>query len=118
MTDMEGIVHVFQAFADPTRLRLLNLLRHEKELCVCDLSAALSEEQPKVSRHLAILRQANLVSVRNEGRWKFYELARKTPKLQRRLLRSLDAVNPLETEDTFGNDQQRLAGLVLRLRCR
>ena len=38
--------------------------------------------------------------------------------LQRRLLRSLDAVNPLETEDTFGNDQQRMAGLVLRLRCR
>ncbi len=60
---------LFRAFADPTRLRLLNLLL-ERELCVCDLCAVLDEIQPKVSRHLAYLRRAGLVTVRSDGNWK------------------------------------------------
>lgn len=52
---------ILKAAADPTRLRLLNLLRLGS-ICVCDLQAVLRIPQPTVSRHLAALRHAGLVS--------------------------------------------------------
>jgi ArsR family transcriptional regulator len=76
---------LFRAFADPTRLRILNLLL-EGEACVCDLCTILDEIQPKVSRHLAYLRRAELVTVRTEGKWKYYAVARLPKGLQRTLL--------------------------------
>src|ERR1043166_5204223 len=65
---------VFRAVADPTRLRILNLLRGG-ERCVCELVDALHVPQPKASRHLAYLRRAELVSVRKQGLWAYYKLA-------------------------------------------
>jgi ArsR family transcriptional regulator, arsenate/arsenite/antimonite-responsive transcriptional repressor len=64
----------FRAFADPTRLRILNLIQ-DGELCVCDLVAVLDLPQPTVSRHLSYLRRAGLVRARQERSWNFYELA-------------------------------------------
>jgi ArsR family transcriptional regulator, arsenate/arsenite/antimonite-responsive transcriptional repressor len=66
---------VFRGFADPTRLRLLNLLA-AGELCVCDLVEILGLPQPMVSRHLAYLRRAGLVEVTREARFAHYRLAR------------------------------------------
>jgi ArsR family transcriptional regulator len=65
---------MFRAFSDPTRLRILNLLR-SGELCVCDLVRVIAVPQPKVSRHLAYLRKARLVTARKDGLWMYYELA-------------------------------------------
>lgn len=105
---------LFRAFADATRLRLLHLLLQEKELCVCDLCAVLGESQPKVSRHLAVLRRAGLVEARRDGKWVFYALAPETP-LHRSLLRCirtcLGGLGELE------RDRARLRTLALRLRC-
>lgn len=67
---------MFKAFADETRLRILNLLARRRELCVCDIQRILGVSQPKVSRHLAYLRNTGLVNVRKEGLWKHYSLAR------------------------------------------
>ncbi len=64
---------LFRAFADETRLRILSLLV-PGELCVCDIVSALGLGQPKISRHLAYLRRAGLVSARKEGLWKHYSL--------------------------------------------
>ncbi len=64
---------VFRAVADPTRLRILNLLR-AGERCVCELVDTLRVPQPKASRHLAYLRKAGLVSVRKQGLWAYYKL--------------------------------------------
>jgi ArsR family transcriptional regulator len=64
---------LFRAFADPTRLRLLNLLDTD-EVCVCFLVEALEMSQPKISRHLAYLRRAGIVSARREGKWMHYRL--------------------------------------------
>ncbi len=64
----------FRAVADPTRLRILNLLRGG-ERCVCELVDTLRVPQPKASRHLAYLRKAGLVSVRKDGLWAYYRLA-------------------------------------------
>jgi len=66
---------VFNALADETRLRILNLL-HEGELCVCDVMRVLNVPQSKVSRHLAYLRRAGLVKARKEGLWMHYRLSK------------------------------------------
>jgi ArsR family transcriptional regulator len=65
---------MFRAFSDRTRLRILNLLR-PGELCVCDLIRVIGSPQPTISRHLAYLRKAGLVTSRKEGLWMYYELA-------------------------------------------
>ncbi len=63
----------FQALGDKTRLRLLNLME-EHEVCVCYLVEMLGGPQPKVSRHLAYLRNAGMVAARREGKWMHYRI--------------------------------------------
>jgi ArsR family transcriptional regulator len=79
---------MFRAFSDRTRLRLLNMLR-TGETCVCDLIAVLEVPQPKVSRHLAYLRRAGLVSARREGLWMYYRLAPASTEFHKSLLNCL-----------------------------
>jgi ArsR family transcriptional regulator, arsenate/arsenite/antimonite-responsive transcriptional repressor len=64
---------LFRALADPTRLRLLNLIA-DREICVCYFVGILRINQPKVSRHLAYLRRAGIVAPRREGKWMHYRL--------------------------------------------
>ncbi len=64
-----------KACADQTRLRLINLLAAEGEVCVCHLVDVLGANQPKVSRHLAYLKRAGLVADRKDGLWVHYRLA-------------------------------------------
>lgn len=64
---------LFKAFADPTRLRILNVLA-AGELCVCDIHELLDLPQPNVSRHLAALRHAGLVEVVRAGQFAHYKL--------------------------------------------
>ena len=65
----------FQALADRTRLRLLNLIA-DSEVCVCFFVEVLGEPQPKISRHLAVLRNAGLAAARRDGKWMHYRLTR------------------------------------------
>jgi ArsR family transcriptional regulator len=64
---------LFAALADPTRLRLLNLM-NGREVCVCYFVSLLGQSQPKISRHLAYLRRAGIVTARREGRWMHYRI--------------------------------------------
>ena len=64
---------LFKALADRTRLRLLNLMGDE-EVCVCFFVEVLKMHQPKISRHLAYLRRAGVVSARREGKWMHYRV--------------------------------------------
>ncbi len=66
---------LFAALADPTRLRLLNLM-NGREVCVCYLVEVLEQGQPKISRHLAYLRRAGIVSARRDGKWMHYRIQR------------------------------------------
>lgn len=70
---------VFDALADATRRRILALLVNQGELCVCELTAALDDIQPKISRHLGVLKDAGIVIPRREGTWMFYRLAEPLP---------------------------------------
>ncbi|MGA3045225.1 MAG: metalloregulator ArsR/SmtB family transcription factor [Terracidiphilus sp.] len=64
---------LFAALADRTRLRLLNLM-NGKEVCVCYFVEILGQSQPKISRHLAYLRRAGIVTARREGKWMHYKI--------------------------------------------
>ena len=64
----------FAALGNDTRLRCLVLLEREGELCVCELTHALGIIQPVVSRHLAVLREAQIVVDRREGVWIHYRI--------------------------------------------
>ena len=92
----------FRAFADRTRLRILHLLRGG-EVCVCDLQTVLRVPQAKVSRHLAYLRRAGLVSARKQGLWSYYTLAPARDATHRKLLECLatcfDRVPELARDD-------------------
>lgn len=71
---MKHTARIFKALADETRLRILTLLSRG-ELCVCDLMSILDLPQSTVSRHLAYLRNAGLVSDRRQGVWMYYQLS-------------------------------------------
>lgn len=64
---------LFKALADRTRLRLINLMG-EDEVCVCFFVEVLKTNQPKISRHLAYLRRAGVVSARRDGKWIHYRI--------------------------------------------
>ncbi|HEU5350399.1 MAG TPA: metalloregulator ArsR/SmtB family transcription factor [Terracidiphilus sp.] len=70
-----ALAALFAALADPTRLRLLNLMAG-REVCVCYFVEILRQSQPKISRHLAYLRRAGIVRARREGKWMHYRIAR------------------------------------------
>jgi ArsR family transcriptional regulator len=71
---MERQSRVFKALGDKTRLSILNLLS-VREMCVCEIMAALNLTQPTASHHLGILENAGIVKDRKEGRWVFYRIA-------------------------------------------
>jgi len=72
---MEDHLKVLKALTDETRLRIINLL-YERELCVCDIGDILGKTQTTISRHLAYLRNADLVRDRKIAQWSFYSLNR------------------------------------------
>jgi ArsR family transcriptional regulator len=69
------LAQLFAALADPTRLRLLNLM-NGREVCVCYFVEILKQPQPKISRHLAYMRNAGIVTARREGKWMHYSITR------------------------------------------
>jgi ArsR family transcriptional regulator len=73
-TAAEALEELFQALADRTRVRLLNLMA-EGEVCVCFFVEVLDEPQPKISRHLAYLRNTGMVTTSRAGKWISYSIA-------------------------------------------
>jgi len=82
---MSEAVKLFKVLADETRLRILNLLCR-RELCVCQIVDVLGIGQSKVSRHLAHLRHAGLVTDRRDGLWVYYSLSDPCGGLRRRMV--------------------------------
>src|ERR1700730_819011 len=74
--DRSSQAALFKALADPHRLTMLaTLARAEDEVCVCDFTSAMPLEQPTVSHHLKILRDARLVTCERRGTWVYYRIA-------------------------------------------
>jgi ArsR family transcriptional regulator, arsenate/arsenite/antimonite-responsive transcriptional repressor len=71
--EVDRSVRLFHALSDSTRLSILQRLRFG-ERCVCDLTDALDAAQSRLSFHLKVLKDADLVTDRREGRWMYYTL--------------------------------------------
>ncbi len=100
---MNEVVTTLKALSDETRLRILKLLERG-ELCVCEIVAAFDVGQPRVSFHLAALRNAGLVKDRKEGKWMYYRID--DSDLFRRFL--LLSVLEKIPDKTLREDRQRL----------
>jgi ArsR family transcriptional regulator len=101
---MSDIVTIFKALADGTRLRVLKLLGRG-ELCVCEIAAALGLEQPRLSFHLRILKEAGIVSVRRQERWILYRLNEGDLFIRHLLLAVEERISPQQAR----LDRERLA---------
>jgi ArsR family transcriptional regulator len=96
----------FQALGDTTRLRLLNLMGNQ-ELCVCYFVEVLGQPQPKISRHLAYLRSAGLVTTRREGTWMHYRIAEPAHTGAARVLK--ETLRWMQDDPEMISDRKRLS---------
>jgi ArsR family transcriptional regulator len=94
----------FLALADKTRLRILNLIR-DGEICVCFFTEVLGESQPKISRHLAYLRNAGVVDARREGKWMHYSIRRQDDDGKARVLE--ETLNWLDGREELRRERDR-----------
>lgn len=99
------LARLFAALADPTRLRLLNLMG-SREVCVCYFVAILRLPQPKISRHLAYLRSVGVVSARREGKWMHYKIRWPDDVAAARVLKA--ALGALSADERMREDLDRL----------
>ena len=98
----------FKALADRTRLRLLNLIG-DKEVCVCFFVEILGTHQPKISRHLAYLRDAGVVTARREGKWMHYRIAQPADPAAKRMLGEI--LEWLKSDRTMQAERAKLDGI-------
>ena len=107
---MRGLAGVFKALSDESRLRILNLLFHSGELCVCDIESVMGFTQTKVSRHLSYLKRTGLVEDRRQGLWMLYSIARPKDEEQRRVVDFLGSL--LKANVVAKRDARHLAASI------
>lgn len=100
---------LFSLLSDETRLRCLILLQKEKELCVCEISQIVDSIQPKISRHLALMRKSGLVTDDRRGQWVYYSLNRSLPDWAKKLVES--ALENLMNEEPYRSDLKKICSL-------
>jgi len=100
------LVKLFQALADPTRLRLINLMGND-EVCVCFFVEILDTNQPKISRHLAYLRRAGIVTARRDGKWIHYRMVSPSDPTAARVL--AEVRQSLGQDRNMQRDRERLS---------
>jgi ArsR family transcriptional regulator len=96
------LVQLHKALGDETRLRIINLLIHRGELCVCDVESVLDISQSKASRHLTYLKHSGVVTDRRHGTWVYYRLASELTPAVRSALKEIStalAEDPAAKED-------------------
>ena len=103
---------LFRMLADPTRLRILMLLQREGELCVCELTHALDLSQPKISRHLAHLRESGLLLAERHGQWMYYRTDPSLPEWAGDVLQQ--TLNGNANSEPFCNDHLILQNMSNR----
>jgi ArsR family transcriptional regulator len=98
--------NLFGALSDQTRLRALMLIQAEGEACVCEITFALDESQPKISRHLALMRESGIVESRREGTWMHYRINPRLPDWSKKVIKQVFA--GIIELTPFRDDQKQL----------
>lgn len=109
--DIDDYASLFKCLSEPVRLRILFLLLDKGELCVCDIVDTLGLSQSVVSRHLAYLRNNDLLSTRREGVWIYYQVIKATPYIAS-LLGLFQSSG--ETSETLQSDRAKFKPLEQR----
>ena len=109
---MKSLSLFFKLFNDETRLRCLYLIIENNSLCVCELTYALSLSQPKISRHLTLLRSHGVIQDERKGKWVFYSINSNISQTKERLLNSI--FKQLKITDQAKEDQHRLKAMKNR----
>ena len=104
---------LFRALADRTRLRLLSLMG-DTEVCVCFFVEILQTNQPKISRHLAYLRKAQIVDARREGKWMHYRIVEPPNEHAARIFKEVRA--SLAEDAEMRRDRARLESICCAVR--
>lgn len=107
---------LFDLLSDETRLRCLVLILQHKELCVCELCAVIGGLQPKISRHLAIMRKSGLILDERRGSWVYYRLHPGVPVWAKQILsQSLNELRELDphVSDLKKSREMRKHGLCV-----
>ncbi len=105
-------IDFFRLLGDETRLRALALMDNQGELCVCELVAGLGLSQPKISRHLAALRDAGLVEGRRDAQWVFYRISDSLADWQKQVIAA--ALAGVAAEPVLQDDKTRLENMNSR----
>lgn len=104
------LVYKFKALADKTRLRIICLL-FEKNLCVCEITDILKMTQPRISRHLGILKQAGFIEEERKGKWVIYKISNRKNHLLSHIQRQL------KNEPTYAADMARMKKTLEKKLC-
>ena len=100
----------FKLLSDETRLRCLLLIARNGALRVSDLTEALDESQPKISRHLTQLRHLGVFEDRRQGQYVYYDIAPSIPGWCRKVIEGLAQSNCLQ--EAYQNDSDRLKARI------
>lgn len=106
----------FTLLSDETRLRCLLLLHKEKELCVCELTHALGSIQPKISRHLSLLRKSGLILDERRGQWVYYRMSEKLENWMKQVLASTGI--DLKNIEPYKSDSSKLCAIRCTTPCK
>ena len=112
---MKEIVKLFKALSDESRLRILNLVFHVNELCVCDIQRVLGFTQTKVSRHLSYLKNAGILEDERNGGWILYRLNKINNPMREELYQHLKKM--FATEQVLQDDIKVLNDSVNKGQC-
>lgn len=100
---------LFSLLSDETRLRCVALLQEEASLCVCEISQIIGSIQPKVSRHLALMRSSGLVLDERRGQWVYYRLNPSLPDWTSKIIKS--ATESLRDIEPYCSDLGKMRSL-------
>jgi len=103
---MRNAIKIFKSLSDPTRLRILMLLL-ERKLCVCELVFILKMEQSRISHQLRVLREADLVEDKRDGKWINYQIPNKTKEILKEILDQISKENFFDSAE-FEEDRKNL----------
>jgi ArsR family transcriptional regulator len=106
---MRNLASIIKSLEEETRLRIMALLLHAEELCVCDFMAVLQLPQSTVSRHLSLLKNAGWLSDRRAGVWIHYSLAKDLSPIHTTLVAALRAI--FIKNEAAVKDRERLSKL-------
>lgn len=106
---MDEIINFLKAMSDETRVKIIKLLSYQK-LCVCELVEILKKNQPCISQHLTILKNAKLVKVKREGYWTVYSIDKK--EFERQLKKFSDFIEkPVKNLEEMKKEYKKLLNL-------